>query len=214
MKGLLKNNLYATLSNAKVFSGFMLLFGIFTVAVISQSLQIGYVMITIIGFSVNAITFLKSEVASKWGKYKLTLPVKRSDIVKSLFINQLLWLLIGTLWAGIEMLLSCLLHGCPFDQTIDILTMFALGISISLFAGALFFPLFYAGGEERSEVFLGIALLCAGGIDFAIISVLNDLLAPGTAGILLGAAALLACSTSAFALSYPLTVSIFKRKEY
>ncbi len=39
MKGLLKNNLYAALSNAKVFSGFMLLFGIFAVAVVSQSLR-------------------------------------------------------------------------------------------------------------------------------------------------------------------------------
>lgn len=36
MKGLLRNNLYGTLSNAKVFAGFMILFGIFGVAVSSQ----------------------------------------------------------------------------------------------------------------------------------------------------------------------------------
>ena len=72
MKGLLKNNLYATLSNAKVFSGFMILFGLFVVPVVSQSLQIGYVMTGIIGFSVNAIAITKNEFLSKWGKYKLT----------------------------------------------------------------------------------------------------------------------------------------------
>ncbi len=214
MKGLLRNNLYATLSNAKVFSCFMILFGLFAVAVISQSLQIGYVMTGIIGFSVNAIAVSKNEFASKWGKYKLTLPVKRKDIVKSLFFNQIIWLLAGTLFVGIEISLSWLFHGCPFDQSIDILTMFALGISMSLFTDAVFFPLFYAGGAERSEVFLIISLLCAFGIDFMIISILNDLLEPGTAAIVSGAVALTMRSLLAFALSYPLSVTIFRRREY
>lgn len=214
MKGLLKNNLYATLSNAKIFSGFMLLFGIFSVAVVSQSLQIYYVMIGIVGFSVNAVAVVKNEFTSKWGKFKLTLPVKRAEIIKSIFLNQIIWLLIGTLFGGIEISLSWLLHGCLFDQYIDILTMFALGISMSLFMGAMFFPLLYLGGEERSEVFLVIALLCAIAIDFVLVTVLNDLLEPGITAILLGAIVMLACSLLAFILSYPLTVSIFKRKEY
>ena len=37
MKGLLKNNYFAVRSNAKAFSVFMLLLGIFVVAVISMS---------------------------------------------------------------------------------------------------------------------------------------------------------------------------------
>ena len=41
-----------------------------------------------------------------------------------------------------------------------------LGISMSLFTGAVFFPLFYLGGEERSESFLVISLLCAFAINF------------------------------------------------
>lgn len=214
MKGLLKNNLYATLSNAKVFSGFMILFGIFVVAVISQSLQIGYTMVGIIGFSANAVLTGKNESSSKWGKYKLTLPVKRADIVKSLFLNQVIWLFAGTVFVGIEISLSWLIHGCPFDQRIDVLTMFAIGISMSLFMGAIFFPLLYIGGEERGEVFLIIALLCAFGIDFAIISVVNDILDHGLFCIMFGAAVLIAGSLAAFALSYPLTVSIFKQREY
>lgn len=42
MKGLLKNNYFAVRSNAKAFSVFMLLLGIFVVAVISPSLLMGY----------------------------------------------------------------------------------------------------------------------------------------------------------------------------
>ena len=144
----------------------------------------------------------------------MTLPVKRTDIVKSLFLNQIIWLLVGTFFVGIEISLSWLFHGCPFDQSIDVLTMFALGVSMSLFMGAVFFPLFYVGGEEKSEVFLVISLLCAFGIDFAIVSAVNDLLEPGIASIVCGAVILIICSLLAFTLSYPLTAKIFKKKEY
>ena len=214
MKGLLRNNFFAVCANAKVFSIFMLLFGIFTVSVISQSLLIGFVIIAIVGFSASAISISKNEFVSKWAKYKLTLPVKRADIIISAFINQIFWLLIGMFFAGTGMSLSWLLHGCLFDQPIDILSMFALGISISLFMGAVFFPLFYLGGEEKSEIFLVISLLCAFAVDFTIISIYNNLSEPGVISILFGNAVLLTCSLIIFALSCLLTISIFKRKEY
>ena len=214
MKGLLKNNLYATIPNAKVFSAFMFLSGAFVVAVTSQQLLIGYMMVGIIGFSVNAMMVVKNEFASKWGKYKLTTPVKRADIIKSYFINMLIWLLVGVSVAGIALSLSWILHGCPFDQPLDILTLFALGISLSLFMGGMFFPLFCLSSAERSDVFLIIAFLCALGIELVIVTASNELLEPGIQTILLGAVMLLICSLSVFCISYPLTVGIFKRKEY
>ena len=173
MKGLLKNNFLTVYSNAKVFSIFMLILGLFVVAVISQPLLIGYVLLSMVGFSVNAITSIKKEFISKWGKYKLTLPVKRAAIVKSYFISQLIWLLVGILYAGIVISLSWALHGCPYDNSIDVVSIFALGISVSIFTGAFFFPLLYLGGEERSDVFLVISLLCGIGVVLGIISVLN-----------------------------------------
>ena len=214
MKGLLKNNVYTVWANIKVFSVFMLILGIFVSAVRSQAFQIGYVLIGIVGFSVSAIVSVKNEFASKWGKYKLTLPVKRTDIVKSLFLNQIIWLLVGTLFTGMIMGLSWLLHGCPFDQSVDALTLVALGVSISLFMGAMFFPLFYLGGAERSDVFLVITLLGAFGIDLVIITVINELLDPGITTILFGVFALITGSLLAFVLSYTLSVFIFRKKEY
>ena len=77
----------------------------------------------------------------------VVISVKRADIVKSYFINQLIWLFVGMIFAGIGLGLSWLLHGCPFDRSIDAFMVFFTGISISLFAGAIFFPLFYLGGE-------------------------------------------------------------------
>ena len=84
----------------------------------------------------------------------------------------------------------------------------------SFFTGAFFFPLLYLGVEERSDVFLVISLLCGIGTVLGIISLLNLYLAPGITTILLSAAVLLFSSLLMFALSYPLSVIIYHKKEY
>ena len=55
MKGLLKNNFYAVRSSAKVFSAFMFLLGIFVIVVVSQQLLLFYMLLGMIGFSMNAV---------------------------------------------------------------------------------------------------------------------------------------------------------------
>lgn len=207
MKGLLKNNFFAVWANAKVFCIFMFIWGILVVIIPEETLQMWYIMIGIVGFSVNAASGIGSEFTSKWGKYKLTLPVRRVDIVKSLFLSQMIWLLVGLLFSGIGITLSFLLHGYSYDQLTGMLSMFALGISISFFMEAMFIPLLYLGGEEKSIVFLVITLLCA----FGIVSVLFNVT---DAAPLLGCTFSIICSVLFFALSYPLTVSIYKKKEY
>ncbi len=216
MKGLLINNFYAIRSSAKVFSAFMLVLGAFVTVVVSQQLLLFYMLLGIIGFSINAIANMGKDYISKWGKCKLTSPVKRADIVKSCFISQLIWLLAGMVFSGIVMSASWLLHGCPFDRSIDALLVFSTGISISLFAGAIFFPLFYWGGEERNGAFLVISLLFAIGIVMGIASGVNFVFGPNmtTWQIILGAVIVFICSLLTFVLSYFLTVTVFKRKEY
>lgn len=216
MKGLLINNYYAVRSSAKAFSIFMLLLGAFVTIIVSQSLLLFYMLLSIIGFFINAISSIGKDYISKWGKYKLTTPVKRSDIVKSHFLSQVVWLLVGMIFAGIAMGVFWFLHGCPFDRSIDILIMFSTGISISLFAGAIFFPLFYVTGEEKNGAFLAISLLCAIGIVVGITTIINIVFGPEmtTWQITFGVIIMFACSLLSFVLSYPLTVAIFKRREY
>ena len=205
MKGLLKNNFYATLSNAKVFAVIMLLLGIFVVAIDKKdtSLIIGYMLLAMIGFSFNSIASLRKESNGKWSKYKLTTPVKRSAIVQSYF-------------AGIGAALSIMLHGFPFDRNTDIFMLFVAGVGISLFMGAIFFPLFYMGGEERNEVFLVISLLCGIGLVMGLTTLINTLFpAPMTATqILLGGAIIFVCALLAFVISCPITAYIYHKKEY
>ncbi len=218
MKGLLKNNFYAVYANAGLFSIIMLLLGIFVIAACNAipSLLIGYALSVMVGFSINAISGLGKECSSKWAKYKLTVPVKRTDIVKSYYISLLAWLLTGMVFAGICVVLSILLHGYPFDRGTDILILFTAGISLSLFMSAVFFPSFYLGGEEKSEAIIIISILSATAIFMVIVNLINLLLSSGltTLQLILTAGILLACALLAFVLSYPLTILIFVKKEY
>jgi ABC-2 type transport system permease protein len=77
MNGLLKNNFYATLSNAKVFSVVMVLLGAF-VAIANYDVlffAMGYMLLGMVGFPVNSMASIRKESTSKWSKYKLTTPV-------------------------------------------------------------------------------------------------------------------------------------------
>ncbi len=218
MKGLLKNNFYATLSNIKTFSVVMFLLGIFVVIMDNKipSLIIGYMLLGIIGFSLNSIASLRKESSTKWSKYKLTVPVKRSAIVQSYFLSLLLWLMVGMIFAGMGVAMSIMLHGFPFDRDTDVYMLFVVGIGISLLMGAIFFPLFYLGGEERNEVFLVISLLCSIGIIMGTTTFINTLFPTrmSTIQIILSGIIILVSALFIFIVSCPLTVAIYHKKEY
>ena len=218
MKGLLKNNFYATLSNAKVFAVIMLLLGVFAVAIGKKdtSLMTSYMLLAMIGFSFNSMASLRRENNGKWSTYKLTTPVKRSTIVQSYFLSLILWLVVGMAFAGIGAALSVMLHGFSFDRNTDIFMLFVAGVGISLFMGAIFFPLFYIGGEERNEVFLVISLLCGIGLVMGLTTLVNTLFPSPmtTMQILLGGAVIFVCALLAFVISCPITAYILYQKEY
>lgn len=203
MKGLFRNNFFAVWINAKVFLIFMLLFAIVVTIIPEQTLQMYFIMIGIVGFSVIAATAIGNEFSLKWGKYKLTLPVKRTDIVRSLFLNQIFWIIVGTLFTGIASGLSYMIHGFSFDQFSGIFSLFILAVSISFFMGAIFIPMIYLTGEDKIVVFLIISLFCAVGIAAMLFNI-----------PLFGNVIIITCALLLFAVSYPLTISIFKRKEF
>ena len=130
-------------------------------------------------------------------------------------MSLLLWLAVGIAFAGIGTALSIALHGFPFDRNTDVFMLFVVGIGISLFTGAIFFPLFYLGGEERNEAFIVVSLLCGIGTVMGLTTLLNALFPSpmNTAQIILAGIIILGCALSAFALSYPLTASIYHKRE-
>lgn len=218
MRGLLRNNFYVTLADAKGFAVLAVLLGVFVVAMDNAvpSLLISYLMLVMIGFPFSSAASIRKESATKWEKYKLTAPVKRTDIVKSFFVSQLLWLAVGITFAGMGVALSVALHGYPFDKDTDIFMLFVMGIAVSLFVGAIFFPMYFLGGEERSTVIMIVSLLGGIGIFMGLTTLVNKVY-PGNMTarqIALSGIFMVACSAAAFAVSCPLTVWMFRRKEY
>lgn len=218
MRGLLRLNFYAVLPNMKIFSGIMLLLGICVVAAgrKNPALLIGYALLGMTGFPLGAAAGLRREEASRWGRYKLTAPVKRRDIVKSHFLSQLLWFGAGSLFSGAGVGLSAALYGYPFDRNTDIFMLFVVGAGVSLFMGALFFPLFYLGGEGRNEVLLAVSLLGAVGAVLGLSALFNSLFEQMMTDlqVVLGGAAILLCAVLTFGAAFPLAAGIFKRREY
>lgn len=218
MRGLFRDNFYAAFLGAKAFTGIAALLGVFVVAMDNAipSLIIGYMLLVMIGFSLNSIASIRKESATKWGKYKLTAPVRKRDIVSSFFASQLFWLAVGIAFAGMGIVLSIALHGNPFDRDTDIFMLFVVGIGISLFMGAIFFPLYFLGGEERSEVILVVSLLGGIGVVMGLTTLIN-IMYPGnmtTWQTVLSGIFMMACGAAAFAVSCPLSVGVFQRKEY
>lgn len=119
-------------------------------------------------------------------------------------------------FAGMGAALSVALRGFPFDRTTDIFLLFVAGVGISLFMGAIFFPLFYIGGEERNEVSLVISLLGGVGLVMGLTALVNaPFPAPMTqAQILFGGAMIIGCALAAFGISCPVATCIYRRKEY
>ena len=218
MTGLLKNNFYASIANAKIFSIVMVVWGIAVVYLDndSRTLLLAYLLISMVGFPANAIASLRKEYGSKCCKYKLTFPLKRKEIVGSYFLSQLVWLMVGILFAGVCVSLSIFIHGFPFDRNTDVLMVFTIGISMSLFMGTVFYPLFYLGGEERNEVIFILSLLCAVVIIAGVATAINCVLGtkPTTSEVIIGAIIILCLSVITFVVSYLLTVNIFRKKEF
>lgn len=213
MNGLLKNNYYASLAGAKWLAFTLFFSGIIVTAAGRREWLIVYSLLCITGFSANASGSLRKEGASKWSLYKLSLPVPRKMIVKSQYVSQLLWILFGALAAGICISLSVLLHGFLFDLPTDVFSVFTVGISISLYMDSIFYPLYYVGGEERTEVItvlsLAGAVILFSGIVYLINFAFDFSMEPWQ--VLLSMAAVLLIASLAFTASYFITVTIFEK---
>ena len=77
-----KKQFSCCMDKCKIFLLFMFAMGIAVIIIPDRTWQMYFIIIGIVGLAVNAATVIGNEFSSKWGKYKLTLPVKRIDIVK------------------------------------------------------------------------------------------------------------------------------------
>ena len=216
MKGLLTNNYYATVANAKIFSIAMVLLCALAIVMKNLVFFIGFMVLCMIGFSLISIAGLRRDLGTKWNKYKLTVPVRRTDIIRSYYLSLILWLLLGMIIVGSGVACSIILRSFILDLYIDIYNMYVFSVGVSLFIGAVFFPLFFSrGGEDRNEALLAISILCGNGIVSGMIVLMNRLFSDMTdTEIIIAGMIILTIAMIAFVLSYILTIRIYRKRDY
>lgn len=216
MQGLMKSNYYKIVSSLKSFFLFILLAGITTIVFDNEntSLLIGFLYLNIIGLSLITLIGLRKNNVGKWNQYLLTLPLKRKDIVKSLFLSQILILLIGILLTGFVFLISFSIQGFPFYRYVDVFLLFSVSIAISLFMGAVFFPISCIDSKDKTETIGIISLLIGIGIVMGCTTIFNLIFEKlTTIQLILISMCILIVACIVYVLSYFLTIVLYSKRE-
>ncbi len=103
-------------------------------------------------FVMQFITSFSYDDIAKWDRYALSLPIKRTEMVKSKYLLALMFLIIGS---AASFLMDIAFR--YFDNTLDIkeslLTMYSLAAVACIFISILM-PLIYKFGVERSRIMI------------------------------------------------------------
>lgn len=217
MVGLIKSNYYKIVSGLKIFIYILILAGIAMIIFNNRntSLLTGFLYFSAILFPFSTAIGLRKNNTGKWNQYILTLPVRRTEIIKSAFLVQLFVILAGVMMSGIVFSISFALHGFPYYRYIDILLLFSLSIGISFFMSAIFFVCSYIDNKERTEVIGIVSLILGVGLMFGIITAFNIFFEkPNDMQLIIAGLGIQILAFIFYLLSYLLTSSIFSRLEF
>lgn len=220
MTGLLKNNFYGAIGSAKIILLFLFIDGITLLVTGNQTVLAALALSSATLLSLNTASSIRKESSTKWIKYQLTTPVKRSEIVKSRYLTHVLWSIAGLAIPFIFIALGLLIHGNIYfyNELRDPISFLSLNLGTSLFMGAIFYPLVYLLDSDKSEILMTIALLLSIALTVTIIKLINAKYPPNT--ILSNLAFFkdigiyLATTILAFISSQFLTTFIYNKKEY
>lgn len=219
MRGLLKNNFYGVMDNLKILFGLTGLLGLALLITGDAALLGIFSLLSVPLLGAAMISCMRKESASKWCKYKLTLPVRKKEIVKSQYISHLIWTMAGTGIVALFLLLTVLIHGDRYFYYgfRDAVTLILGGGVLAVFMGAVSYPLYYWWGGEKTEVILLLSVLVSGAVIGGLSLLINTLTGEGMVSdteYYLSLLVILGVAAAAFAGSYYLTSWIFRQKEY
>lgn len=219
MIGLLRNDVFGVIDNLKVYALLIAVFGVGCIVSGGVTVLYLFCILTPAVLSAVSISSLRLESNSRWPKYKLTLPIRRSAIVKGHYVNHLLWSVVGTVVVSVVMAVSVLVHGNQYFYYgwRDALTLIVIGFILAVLIGALVYPLYYYFGAMHAELILLGSTLGAVAIVRGLSLVINFLLGEAqisTVTYVNSVGIILAAACMGYMLSYFVTCHIFASKEY
>lgn len=219
MTGLLKNDVFGVASNLKVYALMITVFGVGCMVSGSITVLKLFCILTPAVLSAISISSLRLESDSRWPKYKLTLPVRRRDIVKGHYLNHLLWSAVGMVIVSAIMAMTVLVHGNQFFYYgwRDAVSLVAIGFVLAVLIGALAYPMYYYFGAMHAELILLGSTLGSVAIVRGLSVLINLFLGEeniSTVTYVNSFGSILVVAFAIYALSYFVTCRIFTRKEY
>ena len=199
MRGLIKNHYYKIISSLKIFLIFMFPIGISILLFggRNENLLFSFLCLSVIAFPFISAISLRKNSSGKWNRYILSLPVKRCEIVKSVFVTQLITIILGSVLSMSLFLVSFALHGFAFYRYVDVLLLFS-----------------FIDSNERTEAMGIISLVISVAIMIGLIVVINILVEkPSNTQLIIFSIINLILTFTAFILSYFLTSGIYSKQD-
>ena len=216
MQGLIRNHYYKIVSKLKILLIFIFFTGV-SILIFGGREEIplfAFLCINVIGFPFISSIGLRKNNVDKWNRYILSLPIKRCEIVRSVFATQAITILIGSMLSVILFLTSFLIHGFAFYRYIDVVLLFSSAIGISLIMNAIFLPISYLDSNDRTEAMSIISLIISVAIMLGLIAVINILIKkPTDMQLMIFATGNLVLSIAVFLISCSLAVSIYSKQD-
>ena len=152
MKGLLKSCFFGIKGNLRVIGAAAVILGGICLIMGDPSAVGIFPFLPAPVLGAAAVACLRRESASRWSRYKITLPVRRRDIVKSQYISHGICALAGMACAGIFLCLALIIHGNIYFYYgfRDVLTLI-LGEGSWLYLWARSPTRCITGGEKRKQ---------------------------------------------------------------
>ena len=130
------------------------------------------IIITATTLSMQATTTIHNDKATQWNKFSVTLPVSRTQITTSKYLEYLLLCVAGIVLGGIVSLFACI-----FKQSFDIHDLFiysSIAIVISLLPGSINIPCAFSLDENKSTVGLILAYITTAGLLIGLLAILKQ----------------------------------------
>lgn len=210
IKGLIIYTFYSASGNTSIVLAVCLLIGIImTVTGIPTGLSAS-VFFWITFLSCTLMISAHKDSASKWNRFQLAMPVKRSDVIASKYLGHLILLLVGIVLAGIFIGLSAAIHENLLNNVLDaVLTVVPACIGTSLLSCSLFYPIIYSIGENKEEALSLVCISSALAINVFVLWVGNMV----KFSQYINAVFCIAVATVLFVVSYAITTKIYANKD-
>lgn len=215
MRGLLRNNIYSMESNIKMSVAISLFLMAVTWLVRGQVVSMLLAMQIFI-FIANMSTSLQVDENSRWAKFELTLPVRRSAIIEAKYLSFLFLILLGII-TSIPTCVGLVLMGRE-SYLPQIIYGYEFGISLAVITVALLYPPLLKLGAGKSELLFCLgavgAVLLMGIVSTAVFIVKTFMIKNLEPGYSLAGVSTVVFGFGLLALSFLISRRIYEKKEF